>query len=174
MFRRTKKTVFIVGEGPTEQAFLQFLKDIYITRDGSIDIKIECGSGGSPKSIIQKTIRLSSNVQYDRRYVLIDNDKPVELDKKIIKLMNKKPPIKILKSTPCIEGLLLTILDHKNFSQSDKSSNFCKREFESHYISADKKTNKHVYEKLFERTKLEKRRKYVSELDAILKAMGVG
>ena len=29
--RRTKKTILIVGEGPTEKAFLQYIKQLYVT-----------------------------------------------------------------------------------------------------------------------------------------------
>lgn len=48
-FRHTKKTVLIVGEGPTEKAFLQYLKDVYVTREKNIAVKVECGSGFSQK-----------------------------------------------------------------------------------------------------------------------------
>lgn len=42
--RKTKTAILIVGEGPTEKAFLQYLQEIYISREADVAVKIECGS----------------------------------------------------------------------------------------------------------------------------------
>lgn len=168
-----KKTILIVGEGPTEKAFLQHIKELYLTREADFVIKVECGSGGGPKSVVQKTVRLRSSRAYDKCFVLVDADRPLETDRKLEERMHKKPHVEILKSTPCIEGLFLLILQHPNFSQTSTLSDNCKREFESKYIPADKKTDKRSYADKFPREVLEGRRGSIPELDAILKAMQI-
>ncbi|VAX38288.1 hypothetical protein MNBD_UNCLBAC01-1589 [hydrothermal vent metagenome] len=170
--RRTKKAILFVGEGPTEKAFLQHLQQMYITRDMNIVVKVESGSGGSPRSVIEKAIRLRSSRSYDQCFVLIDKDLPFAPAGELKKRMRKKLRIEILNATPCIEGLFLAILNPR-FSQQSKSTDFCKSAFEGKYISQHKKSDKRSYEKIFSKQILDERRQNVVELDAILRAMGV-
>lgn len=169
--KSTKITILIVGEGPTEKAFLQYLKELYIARDGDFAVKIECGSGGAPCSVVQKAIRLRGSRAYDKCYVLFDADRPLETDRKLSDRMNKRPRIEVLKSTPCVEGLFLAILKYPGFSQASASSDSCKWEFHAKYISEDKKMDKRSYADKFPRTVLDERRAQVLELDVILRAM---
>ena len=171
-FRHTKKTVLIVGEGPTEKAFLQYLKDQYITREMDIAVQVECGSGGSPISVVEKAVRLKGSRAYDKCFVLVDADLPFEPDEELEKRMRRKPHIEMLNATPCIEGLLLAILD-SNFSQQATTSVESKRVFETKHLPEDKKTDKRSYERIFSRQVIEERRSEVLELDAILKAMEI-
>ena len=164
VFKKIKKSILIVGEGPTEKAFLQYLKELYVTRVDDFFVKIECGAGGSPDCVIKKAKRLCANSAYDECFVLIDNDRKVHKhDKKI----------KILLSTPCIEGLFLMILEHPKFSQVNALSDFCKKEFERNYLSDDKKMDKHYYSGIFPREVFDEQRKNIPELEEILKAMRV-
>ena len=78
--RSSKTTVLVVGEGPTEKAFLQFIKELYIMRDADIVVKVECGSGGAPCSVVQRAIRLRGSRAYDKCFVLFDADRPLETD----------------------------------------------------------------------------------------------
>ncbi|KQC14624.1 MAG: hypothetical protein APR63_13785 [Desulfuromonas sp. SDB] len=167
--RRTKKTVLIVGEGSTEKAFLRYVKEIYITREMDISVKIECGAGGSPRNIVEKAIRLCGSRSYDKCFVLIDTDIPLNVDKKLLTRMKRKPKIEILKSIPCIEGLFLAILEITGYNSSDQ----CKRIFESTFLSSDKKTDKRYYGKLFPKEVLDQKRTQINELNNILKAMGI-
>ncbi|MFH1289051.1 MAG: RloB domain-containing protein [bacterium] len=166
--RRTKTAILIVGEGPTEKAFLQYLKELYVTRDDDIVVKIECGSGGSPKCVVQKAKRLCGSRAYDKCFVLIDADRLSENDCKINKHTKK---IRILKATPNIEGLFLAILQYPNFSQVTAYSVMCKKEFERNYLSGDKKMDKRAYPAIFSREMFEARRKNIPELEEILKGM---
>ena len=167
--RRTKKTVLIVGEGPTEKAFLRYVKGLYITRDMDISVNVECGAGGSPRNVVEKAVRLCGSRAYDKCFVLIDADIPLNADKKLSIHMKRKPKIEILKSTPCIEGLFLSILDGTDHSSCDQ----CKSIFEDKYLSSDKKTDKRSYDRLFPKELLDQKRTRINELDNILKAMGV-
>lgn len=81
--RSSKTTVLIVGEEHTEKAFLQFVKELYILRDADIAVKIECGSGGAPCSVVQKAIRLRGSRAYDKFFVLFDADLHLETDGKL-------------------------------------------------------------------------------------------
>lgn len=171
--RASKTTVLIVGEGPTEKAFLQFIKELYIMRDADIVVKVECGSGGAPCSVVQRAIRLRGSRAYDKCFVLFDADLPLETDGKLKHRMQKKPSVGILNATPCIEGLFLAILRYPQFSQKSATSDNCKREFEANYLSADKKMDKRAYTAHFSKEVLERFRKDIPELDAILKAMQV-
>ena len=171
--KNTKKTILIVGEGETEKAFLQYLKELFISREADFVVKVEGGSGGGPKGVVQKTIRLRSSRAYDKCFVLVDSDRPFDADSKLEERMRKKPRVEMLKSTPCVEGLFLAILQHRNFSQSSATSDYCKREFEANYISADKKTDKRAYAEQFTQEVIKSRRTAVTELDAILKAMQI-
>lgn len=171
--RNTKTTILIVGEGPTEKAFLQYLKELYVARDFGFTVKVECGSGGAPCSVVQKAIRLRGSRAYDKCYVLFDTDRPLETDYKLSDRMNKRPRIEVLKATPCIEGLFLAILEHPGFSQASAASDDCKRDFHADYISEEKKMDKRSYVAKFPKTMLDGRRAQVSELDLILKAMQV-
>lgn len=171
--RRTKKTILIVGEGPTDKAFLQHIKQLYVTREMDIAVKVECGSGGAPKSVVERTVRLKGSRSYDKCYVLVDADLPFEPDSDLEKRMRKRPRIEMLKATPCIEGLLLAILEYPDFSQQSTTSDKSKKAFKAKYLSEDKKIDKRSYERIFSRQIIEERRKAVPELDAILKAMEV-
>jgi hypothetical protein len=171
--KNTKKTILIVGEGETEKAFLQHLKELLVSREADFVVKVECGSGGGPKGVVQKTIRLRSSRAYDKCFVLVDADRPFEPDSKLEERMRKKPRVEMLKSTPCVEGLLLAVLQHRNFSQTSTTSDYCKREFETNYIPADKKTDKRAYAERFTEEVVRNRRATVVELEAILRAMQV-
>ena len=171
--RNTKTTILIVGEGPTEKAFLQYLKELYVARDFDFTVKVECGSGGAPCSVVQKAIRLRGSRAYDKCYVLFDADRPLETDYKLSDRINKRPRVEILKATPCIEGLFLAILEHPGFSQASAASDDCKRDFHAGYISEDKKMDKRSYEAKLSKAMLDSRRVQIAELDLILKAMQV-
>jgi len=167
--RSTKKTVLIVGEGPTERAFLRYVKELYIRRDMDVSVNVECGAGGSPRNVVEKAIRLCGSRGYDKCFVLIDADIPLNADKKLRIRMKRKPKIEILRSTPCIEGLFLSILGVTGNNSSDQ----CKSTFEATYLSADKKTDKRSYVRLFPKELLDQKRTRIRELNNILKAMGV-
>jgi len=145
---------------------------MYITREMDVVVKVECGAGGAPKSVVERAVRLKGVSAYDKCFVLVDADLPFECDAELERRMRKKPHLEILTATPCIEGLLLAILD-VNFSPSAVTAGECKRIFERRYLPKDRKTYKHSYARIFSRQMIDARRGSVPELDAILRAMGV-
>ena len=170
--RKTKTTVLIVGEGLKDKAFLRHLQDVYVSREDDIIVKIECASGGSPRSIVEKATRLRSVRAYDRCMVVIDKDRSLEIDRELRRLMKEHPPMQMVWIKPCTEGLLLEILRYPGFSRHSASTDFCKRQFES-YIPIDKQTEKSSYARIFPKIKLDSCRSRVRDLDTILKAMQV-
>ena len=172
MHKRTKKTVLIVGEGFTEFAFLQHIKELFITRSSGISVKVEHANGGAPEKIVEKALRLRTSKSYDSCFVLLDVDVPFEPTASLTRKMKRKPEIQVLSATPCIEGLFLSVLDQINFLQSSTNTRDCKRLFDN-YVPSEKKTEKYSYRPIFTITVLQERRNSLPELDAILKAMDV-
>ena len=170
--RKTKTAVLIVGEGERDQAFLRHLQELYISRYDDIAVKIECGSGGSPRSVVEKAIRLRDNAAYDRCIVIVDKDRLLESDRILNKRIKERPPILIIYIKPCMEGLLLEILEHQNFSRHNVLSETCKHEF-ARYVPIDRQTDKVSYARIFPKDKLDYRRKKVKDLDIILRIMQV-
>lgn len=170
--RKTKVTVLIVGEGSKDKAFLRHLQDMYVSREDDIIVKIECASGGSPRSIVEKATRLRSASGYDKCMVIIDQDRSLETDRELRRRMKEHPPVQIVWIKPCMEGLLLEILRYPNFSRHDVSTGFCKRQFEAH-IQIDRQTEKSSYARIFSKDKLDSCRRTIRDLNTILKVMQV-
>ncbi|MCX5783121.1 MAG: RloB domain-containing protein [Elusimicrobia bacterium] len=122
--REIKQTILIGCEGETEAAFLRFIKELYVKRDHKFAVTIRNARGGSPSDIIEETDRHRDG--YDNCFVLLDADKAYPMS-------SQYPRIKILLSTPCIEGLFLAILE-KKFSQKSAKTNDCKRKFRDNYL----------------------------------------
>jgi hypothetical protein len=164
--RKPNQTVLAVGEGETEQAFLKFLKLLYNKRDNGISIKIKYSGGGGPECVIDHTIKMNPE-NYDRTFVLIDNDKPCS-PKHIKKAKMFK--LNIIWCDPCVEGLFLKILGTKINTNIHNSAHY-KKLFEDIYLNSDDKLIPEKYNQLFPYDLLEKSRISVNELDQIINLM---
>lgn len=98
------KTTLIVGEGPTDTAFINHLKAIYDGRHTGQRIRVRSSDGGSPEGIVHDAIK-DRDVQYDRRVILMDSDCPVQA--KTVKKIQKKSIVVIQSRPNCLEGMLL-------------------------------------------------------------------
>lgn len=75
--------------------------------------------------------------------------------------------IMIIQNKPCLEGTLLSIFrENKDFSQ--KSSKWCKNEFEKCYLDRRKRDDISEYGKIFPKSLLDKKCSSVSVLDQII------
>ena len=101
-------TVLLVGEGKTEWAFLSHIKFLYISRGCGVSVKIRNAHGRGPDQVVDYAIKQRRNAAYDRGVVLLDTD--LEMSTAAQKRAKSKK-IQIVGSTPCIEGLLLKILN---------------------------------------------------------------
>jgi len=166
--KKIKRTILVVGEGPTEKAFLNHIKELYfVSRECGVVFKVRDGYGGSPKSVVSRAVRLCSLCSYDECYVLIDDDQTFNPDRKLRNNIGKYK-MKIIKAIPCIEGLFLAILKHPGINSPTVRSDWCKNTFEKKYLSKDQKINKTAYNRIFSKRKLEKAKNYIAELEDVL------
>ena len=101
-------TLLVMGEGEHDKAFLSHMKGIYHERRSGSKVTLDFSSGGSPHDIIKDTVKKSSHVDYDQKFILMDSDVPVK--QQDIKMANDSG-ITILYSEPlCLEGMLLSVL----------------------------------------------------------------
>jgi len=100
------------------------------------------------------------------RIVVLDNDKPKEMIK--ARQEAKKRKIKLIENTPCLESLLLSIVDKKPI---EKESSWCKKRFELKYIEKKKRGESDEYDKLFSKKLLNARRLKIIELNKLILIM---
>ncbi len=105
--RSVSHTVLLVGEGTTEQAFLRYIKSLYISRGCGVGVTIRNAHGKGPDHVVDYAIRQCRNAAYDRVVVLLDTDLEMSA---AVRRRARTRKVKIIGATPCIEGLLLKIL----------------------------------------------------------------
>ena len=105
--RAARHTILLVGEGVTDSAFLKHLKSLYISRGSGISAKIRNAHGKGPDHVVDYAIRHRQNAAYDRVVALLDAD--LEMSTAACRRARSKK-IQIIKTEPCLEGLLLKIL----------------------------------------------------------------
>jgi hypothetical protein len=105
--RKAAITVLLVGEGATEKAFLDHLKSLYVTRGCGVSVAIRDAHGKGPDNVVNFAIRQSKVAAYDVRAVLMDTD--LEWNASIRKAA-RNSRICLIGSTPCCDGLMLSIL----------------------------------------------------------------
>lgn len=161
--RSANKTLLIHGEGQEDCIFLKHLKSLY-SQNNSIACKISRGRGGSADSIVTQANRIQG--AFDRKVVVLDNDKSrTEMTKARHEATKKH--IDLIEHSPCIEAVLLLILGYRaNVKQ--KTSAWCKKEFESKYIGSRKRSEEIEYHKIFPKELLDQKRPKVKELNRLI------
>lgn len=106
--RHSKRTVLMIGEGDTEVAFLRHLGKLYNERGCGVACNIRCAHGKGPEYILALPERYSRTIQYDHSVVLLDTDLPWP---EALVASARSRRVELLPSRPCIEGLLLDVLD---------------------------------------------------------------
>ncbi len=166
MQRVVRATALMFGEGKEDQVFLSHLVTLYAAGKNSTRPKLTVrkGRGGSADGIVQDARKVPGN--FNRRLVKLDQDKSQgEIDEAI--RIAEHYHIQLVFSKPCLEGMLLSILEPNN-SYADKSSSYCKSRFEGKYIQAAKRGLAAPYMKLFTRDLLDQARSRVIELDELI------
>ena len=164
--RSASRTLLMYGEGLGEEMFLKYLRGLY-SRDSGVAITIRNGKGGTAMNIIINAVNEPG--AFDRRIVILDNDKN-EQEMSRARTEAKQRGVELLENSPCLEAILLSILrDGQPFS--NKTSAWCKSEFESNYIDKRKRTELGEYGKIFSKTILDTQRVNVSELNALISLM---
>jgi hypothetical protein len=104
---KAQRTLLIVGEGYDEEAFLNHLKRLYVTRGCGLSVTIKNARGKGARHVVEWTARQIANAKYDEVAALLDTD--VDWDAKTQKLAKSKK-IQVLKSEPCFEAMMLRLL----------------------------------------------------------------
>lgn len=162
--RQASKTLLVFGEGFGEEMFLKHLKSLYSYKS-NVAITVKKGKGGDAQNIVIDADRTPG--AFDRKIVVLDNDKAkVEMTKARQEAKNRG--IELIENTPCLESLLVSILDKK---PNSKNSTWCKGEFESKYIEKKKRGESSEYIKLFPKKLLDGQRSKIPELDKLISIM---
>ncbi|MEI6211206.1 MAG: hypothetical protein WCR06_06225 [bacterium] len=160
-----KRTVLLVGEGPTEWAFLRHIVGLFQDRAGPVAARVENAHGGAPEIVIATARKLLRQREYDTCLILMDTDRPwpKHLPRKF-----DRTRLEFIPAKPCLEGLLLRIVAHAGISVNS-SVEQCKRVWYETYVEARHKTEPSAYQKPFSKDFLQTRRTACAELDAILR-----
>lgn len=161
--RQAKNTLLIFGEGLGEEMFLRHLRKIY-SYNSNTAVTIKRGRGGTADGIVIDASKVHGD--FYRKIVVLDNDKPrIEMVRARQEAKNRG--IELIENTPCLEFILLTILEDDKKS-GGKNSKWCKDQFESKYLDKKKRGEPEEYVKLFPKKILDKRRTKVSELEKLI------
>lgn len=152
--RIANKTVLLFGEGLKEEKFLKYLRSLY-SFNQNVFVTVKKGNGGAADKIINNADKLLG--AFDKKIVVLDNDKPKKEMEKARKKAREKS-IVLIENTPCLEYLLLKILDQK---PTRINSKYCKKYFKKQYGTND-------YFKLFPKKLLDQKRKEIIELDKLI------
>ncbi|MBU0978527.1 MAG: hypothetical protein ABIJ03_01595 [Patescibacteria group bacterium] len=167
--RSASKFVLIYGEGLDEEVFLKHLKSLY-SKNKNIAITIRKGKGGSAFDLVINAYK--SYGAFSRKVVVLDNDRGVAEMRKA-KTEAKKRRVELYEHIPCLESVLLSILvDGKNFR--NKSSKWCKQEFESKHLNRKKRNEFKEYIKLMPKKLLDKQSVKIPELIKLISLMKGG
>jgi hypothetical protein len=132
-----------------------------------VAVTIRNGKGGTATNIIINAVNEPG--AFDRRVVILDNDKD-EHEMNRARVEAKQKGIELIENSPCLEATLLSILKHGQ-SFSNKTSAWCKSEFQSNYIDKKRRTELGEYGKIFSKTILDSQRTNVVTLDTIISLM---
>jgi hypothetical protein len=160
--RRTKKTRLIYCEGASDKAFLDCLKSLYATNTYNVDIKR--GTGGDQVHLVEEAIRKGR--AYDEKSIKIDGDRDAAEMANAEQLAAEQKLV-ILKTVPCIERLLINILEPTKRIASWSSPRL-KNHFESKYVPPHNRTNARTYQILFTRPVLDEAKNRLPELKELI------
>ena len=162
--RRLNHARLIVGEGLGEKKFLSYLKELYLSRDAGLSVKIKQAQGGDPSCIVAYAIRQARAADFDSVLVWMDTDVPWSATLKG-KAAGNRPPIMLLGSEPCLEGFLLSILGESVSTTSGSKRKLAKLTLCSTVILLD-------FSQKFPLADLEAARKQDEVLDKLIEAVG--
>ena len=143
--RNTKPTVLVYCEGLEDAAFLKYLKHLYHQDHIDPRVRIQSDRGGTADGIVLDALNVYGDYSY--RVVVLDNDKKLEEMQKAQKLALANNIILVL-STPCMERLLLEVMNHSDLNPK-LGSNKCKKLFEDSYFVGLDRTDWGDYGRIF-------------------------
>lgn len=160
--RKTNKTVLIVVEGETEEAFVGHLKRLYYQRGMPLSVSIKNAHGYGPQGMIDKLKSVAQTADFDRRIAVLDSD--IALLPPQEKWLRQQK-IELVFSTPAIEATLLSLLDRS----APNVTSLCKSALQKH--APGDPTDTRYYENYFPLPLLEKARNKISTLETLIAAV---
>lgn len=119
-YRPSKKNIYFIVEGHTEENYIKLLKIIYRK-----DIRVEHCNGGSAKNVLEKAkkiIRQNGN-EYKGYVVWFDKDTfNISRDSNLLNSLKAKNNVEVYISSPCMENWLLA-----HFQKINKDEPTCKK-----------------------------------------------
>lgn len=161
--RSANRTVLLHGEGQHEEVFLKHLKSLY-SFGRNINVKIQRGRGGDQSGMVTHVVNTVGS--FDKRFVVLDNDRG-EKSISAARKNAREHSIGLIENSPCIEAVLLAILNDGN-SFKERESKWCKKHFETKYMNENKKYDVKEYSKIFPKALLDKQKDKVPELKVLI------
>lgn len=158
--RETRPTLLVVGEGDCEVAFLKHLRQLYCSGGSGVEAKINNAHGKGPENVVEHTRRQARPYGYDHVVSFLDTDIPWSDQ---LKKSARKDKIALVGSSPCLEGMLLNILQQR----VPEGSAECKRALQR--LLGQDMTEREHYEQHFPTPVLESARQRIPELDRLLR-----
>jgi hypothetical protein len=103
---KAQRTLLIVGEGYDEEAFLNYLKYLYVPRGCGLSVTVKNARGKGAHHVIDWTARQIANAHYNAVAALLDTDTDWNAKTEKLARTNK---IQVLKSEPCFEAMMLRL-----------------------------------------------------------------
>lgn len=160
--RKTNRTVLIVVEGDTEEAFTNHIKRLYYRRGMQLSIHIKNAHGHGPQGIISKLKAVTQTAEYGHCIAVFDDDIPLK-PAEIRWLRARK--VQTIISNPAIEATLLNILGVR----TPATTELCKRALQKH--APGDQTDAHYHERHFPLETLEPARPKVPPLQDLIVAV---
>jgi hypothetical protein len=159
LVRHAKTTILLIGEGACDCAFLNHLKRLYVPRGSGVAVTVRDAHGKGPGNVVDCAVGQSRDAAFDIKAALLDTD--LEWLPKTLALA-RKHRIHLVSASPCLEGLLLEILER----QALETNQACKQRL--HPLLSGRPTQVESYGGLFSRELLERRRADVRSLADLL------
>lgn len=159
LLRHQRKTLLAVGEGKSDVAFLKYLRSLYCSGMKGVSLTVRNAFGKGPENVVETAISQAAIASYDNHICLMDTD--IAWSPKILNKAKRKN-IDLIGSTPCLEGLLLTILS----KQVPYGSTPCKQQLKA--ITTKDMFEPEDYAAFFSQAVLENSRIRIPELDRLL------
>jgi hypothetical protein len=162
LLRKTNRTVLIVVEGDTEEAFATHLKSLYYQRGMRLSVSLKNAHGYGPQGVIDKLKSVAQTADFDQRIAVMDADIPLT---PATEKWLRKGKVATIISSPAIEATLLAILG----KHAPDSTDTCKSELQKH--APGDPSEARYYAKYLPRETLERARGKVPALDALIAAV---
>ena len=155
-------TQLVFGEGSEDKTFLKCLRSLY-SQNTNLCSKVDAGNGGTPSDVARAGIRRGDACPV---IIIVDGDKPQKEYDDLSQLIKQHKNVKTMVVSPCMEALLLAILNGGRWPKL--SSSKCKSEFEKKYINSRRRREQEAYAKVFTKQLLDEQRKNIKVLDELI------